>query len=178
MLLFGWEVGGWVASWALRFGSLKPCLWNAKCSTLFYLPGSCVRVSRWREQMRKLGYKFFWDWCALTKFDGMLFLLVWKGLPGLYTAVPHMRGQWQHPFSWRKVQSFNTSLQSSYKSMSQMCFAWVVLYPLQAGNLLIQDHTLRRSYVVLKWAEGDERSRQYFTLKLFCKATVYTLQKR
>lgn len=97
MLLLGCALvrlrGGWMGSimspeagvWAL-----KPCLWNTKCSTLFYLPGSCVRVSRWRKQMRKLGYKFFWDWSALTKFDGMLFLLVWKGMPGLYTAVPHM----------------------------------------------------------------------------------------
>lgn len=46
VLWLGWEVGGWVASWALEAGvwALKPCLWNAKCSTLFYLPGSCVRV--------------------------------------------------------------------------------------------------------------------------------------
>lgn len=116
---------------------------NARSSALFYLPEPCVNVSRLRRQMQKLGYKFFWDWSALTRFDGMLVLLVWEGLAGhpCETAVtglflPRAKSKRDNrpvraPIFWRKVQAGKTvhpitqhKLTGLSEFLSLTCPAW------------------------------------------------------
>ena len=132
MLWLGWEVGGWVASWAPRLGSelSSPASEIQSAVHCFICQG---HVSGYQDEGNRWGN---WDissfeigqlWQSLMGccfclsgracLDSILQFLTW-------VKNKDMRGQWQHPFSRRKVQSFNTSLQSSYKSTSQMCSAW------------------------------------------------------
>lgn len=127
VLWLGWEVGGWVASWALRLESelSSPASEMQNAVHCFICQGHVSGLSIWREQMRKLGYKFFWDWSALTKFDGMLFLLVWT----LYCSSSHewRTKTWEANDSTHFPEGKSNHSTQAYRARTSPCYRCVLL---------------------------------------------------